>query len=97
MIVLTATTDNLQLVLDAAHTSAALKVVTCWRDITTTDYTPGRTRTDSNGTTDVNIVPAPAASTQRVVDFITVYKGRYGQARRQRHRGDPVERLAGGG
>lgn len=73
MIVLSSTTDNLQVVLNAAHTSAALQCMASWRDITTTAYTPGRTRSTTNGTTDVNIVAAPASSTQRVVDFLSVY------------------------
>lgn len=73
MIILTATTDNLQLVLAGAITTNQLDIYTSWRDITTTGFTPGRTPSNSNNTTDVNIVPAPAASTQRVIDFISIY------------------------
>ena len=73
MIILTNTTDNLQIVLAGNVTANQLNVVTSYRDITTTTYTPGRTVVNTNNTTDVNIVPAPAASTQRVVDFISVY------------------------
>ena len=73
MLVLTATTDNLQAVLGGAVTTNQLRCVSSWRDVTTTAYTPGRTVTNTNNTTDVNIVPAPAASTQRVVDFVSVY------------------------
>lgn len=73
MIILTETTDNLQVVLDGAVTTNQLQCVTSWRDITTTAYTPGRTVTVTNDTTDVNIVSAPAASTQRVVDMISIY------------------------
>jgi hypothetical protein len=73
MIVLSAATDNLQVVLGGAVTTNELPCVSSWRDITTTDYTPGRTVTNTNGTTDVNAAPAPAASTQRVVDFLSVY------------------------
>lgn len=73
MIILTETTDNLQLVLGGAITTNQLPVMVCWRDITITGFTPGRTLTTSNSTTDVNIGPAPAASTQRVIDFISVY------------------------
>lgn len=73
MIVLTATTDNLQVVLGGAVTTNQLNCLTSWRDITTTAYTPGRTRVNTNNTTDVNIVPAPASSTQRVVDYVSVY------------------------
>lgn len=72
MIILTETTDNLQVVLGGAVTTNQLAVVSSWRDITTTAYTPGRTVTTTNSTTDVNAVPAPAASTQRVVDMVHI-------------------------
>lgn len=73
MIILTETTDKLQIVLQGAITTNQLRVCTSWRDITTTAYTPGRTVANTNGVTDVDIVPAPAASTQRVCDFLSVY------------------------
>lgn len=73
MIILTETTDNLQVVLGGAITTNQLQCVASWRDITTTAYTPGRTVTNTNSTTDVNIVPSPLASTQRVVDFFSIY------------------------
>lgn len=73
MIVLSATTDNLQVVLAGAVAANQLPCVSSWRDVTTTAYTPGRTATNTNSTTDVNAVSAPAASTQRVVDFLSVY------------------------
>ena len=73
MIILSNTTDNLQVVLGGTVTANQLQCVASWRDITTTDYTAGRTVTNTNNTTDVNLVPAPAASTQRVIDFLSVY------------------------
>ena len=73
MIVLTETTDNLQVVLGGTVTTNQLRCYSAWRDVTTTAYTPGRTVTNTNNTTDVNLVPAPASSTQRVVDFIGIY------------------------
>lgn len=73
MIVLDAATDNLQAVLGGAVTTNQLRCFSSWRDITTTAYTPGRTFVNTNNTTDVNVVPAPAASTQRVVDFVNVF------------------------
>lgn len=72
MIVLSETTDNLQAVLGGAVTTNQLQCFSCWRDITT-PYTPGRTVTNTNNTTDVNVVPAPGASTQRVVDLVCIY------------------------
>lgn len=73
MIILTETTDKIQAVLAGAITTNQLRLVSSWRDITTTAYTPGRTVANTNGVTDVDIVPAPAASTQRVCDFLSVY------------------------
>lgn len=72
MIVLSATTDKLQAVLAAVVTTSQLDCVASWRDITTTTYTPGRTLSTTNSTTDADIVPAPDASTQRVIDFVSI-------------------------
>lgn len=73
MIILTAQTDNLQAVLAGSVTANQLHCMTSWRDVTTSTYTPGRTLALTNNVTDVNIVPAPGASTQRVVDYISVF------------------------
>lgn len=71
MIVLTETTDAIELVL-ASGTSTSVETMAYWRDITTTAYTPGRTQSASNGTTPVDIIAGPGASTQRVVDRIRI-------------------------
>lgn len=73
MLILTETTDNLQVVLDGNVTANQLQCFASYRDITTTAYTPGRIGVNTNNTTDVNLVPAPASSTQRVIDFISVF------------------------
>ena len=73
MIVLSVTTDNLQAVLGGSVTTNQMRCFSSWRDITTTAYTPDRTLVNTNNTTDVNVVPAPAASTQRVVDFVNIF------------------------
>ena len=73
MLILTETTDSIQIVLDSAITTNQLSCFSSWRDIATGTYTPGRTVSTSNDTTDADIVPAPAASTQRVVDMISVF------------------------
>ena len=73
MLVLTETTDTLQVVLAGAITTNQLRCLSSWRDVTTSAYTPGRTVTNTNNTTDVNLVGSPAASTQRVVDLINIY------------------------
>lgn len=73
MIILTETTDKIQVVLGGAVTTNQLECLACYRDITTTAYTPGRNGTLTNNTTDVDLVGSPAASTQRVVDLLSVY------------------------
>lgn len=73
MIVLDGTTKKIQVVLAGAVASNQANCVAAWRDITTTTYTPGSTETVTNNTTDVDFVGSPAASTQRVVDFLNVY------------------------
>lgn len=73
MIVLANTTDTIQAVLSGAITANQAQCVACWRDITTSAYTAGRTVIDTNNTTPVTVAGAPAASTQRVIDSIVIY------------------------
>jgi len=73
MIRLINTTDNLQVVLAGAVTANQLQCSVFWVDVTETTYIPGRSLAVTNSTTDVNIVAAPAASTQRLIDYIAIY------------------------
>lgn len=73
MIVLDSTTDIVEVVLNQAITTNQLQCMSSWRDITTSAYTPWRTLINTNSTTDVTIVGSPGASTQRVVDQISIY------------------------
>jgi hypothetical protein len=73
VLILTEATDKIQLVLGAAPAANQAQCMASWRDITASAYTPGRTVVNSNSTTDVDLVGSPGASTQRVVDFISVY------------------------
>ena len=73
MIILTETTDRLQIVLAGNVTANHLQCVAFWRDVTSTTFTPGRSVAVSNNTTDANIVASPSASTQRIIDLLTVY------------------------
>jgi len=73
MLILTETTDNLQIVLGGTVLANQAQCVSSWRDITTSAFTPGRTIVNTNNAVDVNLVPAPAASTQRVIDTISIY------------------------
>ncbi len=72
MLILATTTDTIEVVLAGAPVTQ-LPIISSYRDITTTDYTPGRNATNTNGVTAVVAVAAPAASTQRVIDFINIY------------------------
>lgn len=74
MIILSQTTDKIQVVLGGAVSTNQAQCVASWRDITATPtYTAGRSAANTNSTTDVDLIAAPAASTQRVIDFISVY------------------------
>ena len=73
MIILSETTDNLQVVLGGAITTNQLQCFTAWRDRTSTTFVAGRTVINTNNTTDVTIAAAPAASTQRIIDYVSIY------------------------
>ena len=73
MIVLDSTSETLQIVLAGAVATAELQCYAAYRDITTTDYTPGSNQVLTNGTTDRNLVDAPAISTQRVIDYVSIF------------------------
>lgn len=73
MIVLQDTNDTIEVVLAGAITTNQLPCTVSWRDITTTGYTPGGSRSNTNSTTAVSLVAAPGASTQRVIDNITIF------------------------
>ena len=74
MLILDTTTDNLEAVLGGSVATNQAQCVSTWRDIKSDGtFTPGRTVTNTNNTTAVNVVPAPGASTQRVVDTLSIY------------------------
>lgn len=73
MLILTNTTDNLQVTLAGAITTNQLACYSSLRDITSSNITPNRTVISTNNTTPVNVVASPAASTQRVVDYLSIY------------------------
>jgi len=73
MIILSETTDTLQIVLGGNVTTNQLECYTSWRDRTSTTFVAGRTVINTNNTTDVTIAGSPAGSTQRVIDYISVY------------------------
>lgn len=73
MIILTQTTDKIQVKLSGAVTSNQLQCFTSYRDTTTTSITPGRNIIVTNNTTAVDVVGSPASSTQRSVEYLSVY------------------------
>lgn len=73
MIILTQTTDKIQVILSGAITTNQLQCFASYRDTTTTSITPGRNALVTNNTTAVNLVDSPASSTQRSVEYLNVY------------------------
>jgi hypothetical protein len=73
MIILSAQTDKLEAILAGAKTANDNPCFTSWRDRTSTTFVAGRTAINTNGTSAVDISGSPGASTQRVVDSITVF------------------------
>ena len=73
MIILTNTTDKIIVDLLSAVTTNQLKCFVSYRDTTATSITPGRNVISTNNTTAVDLVPSPAASTQRIVDYISIF------------------------
>jgi hypothetical protein len=70
-IILDATTKKLQMVMSAAATTTNPSYVISYADVTTA-FTEGNLNGALNGTTAVDIVPAPAASTRRTVTEIVL-------------------------
>ena len=73
MLILSATTDKIQVVLGGNVTTSQLRCYSSYNDTTTTSIAPGRIVTLTNNTTPVDIVASPSASTQRLVSYMSVY------------------------
>lgn len=73
MIILSNTTDTLKVVLGSAITTNQLPVFVSFRDRTNTTFSPDRQFSTTNSTTNVTILSSPASSTQRIVDFLSIY------------------------
>ena len=73
MIILTNSTDKITAKLGGAVTTNQMRTFASYRDTTTTSITPGRNATTTNGATSIDIVGAPVASTQRIIDYISVF------------------------
>jgi len=72
MIRLSATSQKLQAVLAGVVTTNQLHCVVCYSDQTSTSYNGSSQYTSTNSTTAVDICDAPAASTIRDIDFISI-------------------------
>ena len=73
MIILTQTTDKIQVKLSGNITASQLHCYSAYRETTTTSITPGRNVTLTNNTTAVDLVGSPSASAQRSVEYMSVY------------------------
>jgi hypothetical protein len=71
-VILDATTRKIQIVLAAAVAANQLPVVANYVDTTATATTPGSQNAASNSMTAVDVVAAPAASTQRIVQSMSI-------------------------
>jgi hypothetical protein len=72
MLVLTGA-RKLQVLLGEAIATEQLEVNASWGDYKSPAFTPGGTDLATNGVTPVDVVPAPAADTARMVKDLTVY------------------------
>lgn len=72
MIVLSQTTDTLQVVLGSTITTESQCFVS-WRERTGTTFTADRTVALTNGQTDVTICGSPASGAQRIIDYISIH------------------------
>lgn len=73
MLILSTTSDKIQVVLGGNITTNQLTCFSSFRDTTTTSITPGRNVVNTNNTTAVDLVGSPSSSTQRIVDYLSVY------------------------
>jgi hypothetical protein len=73
MIILTNTTDKIQVILGATATTNQLPCFASYRDTTTTTIQAKRNALNSNDISAVDLVDSPAASTQRIVDYLSVF------------------------
>jgi len=73
MLVLKSTTEKIQVVLGGAVTTNQLQCYAAFRDRTSTTFDASSNNLDTNNTTDIDLVGAPASSTQRLIDYLSVY------------------------
>lgn len=73
MIILTSITDSIKIKLSGSVITRQLSCFASYRETTSTTLTPGRNTTTTNNTNLVDLVGSPPPSTQRVIDYLSVY------------------------
>lgn len=73
MIILTNTTDKIQVVLGGTVATSQAACYASFRNTTSTTISAGRSIALTNNLTAVDLVSPPSASAQKVVDYISVY------------------------
>jgi hypothetical protein len=72
MLILSGTTHQVRLTLALATTTNAVEIVFSYVDVTTTSATPTGSSTTKTTTTAADMLGSPAASTQRVVKYLSL-------------------------
>lgn len=72
MIVLSTTSSKIQVFLGNTVDTNQMKCYVSFRDTTSASITPVRNVISTNNTTSIDLVGSPAASTQRVVDYLSI-------------------------
>jgi hypothetical protein len=72
MLILDTTDKSLMVRLAAVHTTSPLRCVASWRETAITEFTPGNTLSNTNGTTAVDLASAPASGKQKIIDYVSI-------------------------
>jgi hypothetical protein len=72
MIILTETTDKIQIFLGDAATTSQLQCIASYRDSNASDFFTGRNAVNTNNTTTVDLVASPSSGYARGIDYISV-------------------------
>lgn len=70
---ISATTDRIEVVLSASVTTNQLHIISSYNDSTSSAVTPTKTVTVTNNTTAVNMVPAPSAGSSRQLRYANIF------------------------
>ena len=73
MLILSNTTDKIQIFLESTVSTSQLSCLSVYRDTTSSSITPSRNVTNTNNITAVDLVGSPPSSTKRVVDYISIF------------------------